>query len=173
LFESLQISQVSPWVDKSTTNSVGVTGNGSNDADARILRPLHIVEKKIHKKEVSEVVDTLERDEKEGEFGRFLLKTSKFRSKLTIDISKPSSVQAGSGSVGLYTAALQMRWSRGRAALNALRLATKSLTLCRFPSSSFMTTYDPSGIPISLAAAAPKKMSEHSSLSNKHQHKVS
>mmetsp|Transcript_12550 Transcript_12550/g.22771 ORF Transcript_12550/g.22771 Transcript_12550/m.22771 type:complete len:239 (+) Transcript_12550:115-831(+) len=58
LFKSLQVSKISLWVDKTTTNSVSVSSDGSHNADLRILCLFHIVKKKVHKQKMSKVVDT-------------------------------------------------------------------------------------------------------------------
>lgn len=59
LFESLKVTQVSLWVDKSATNRVGVASDGSDNANSSILCLLHVIEKQIHQEKVSEMVDAL------------------------------------------------------------------------------------------------------------------
>jgi hypothetical protein len=61
LFESLKLSKVGLWVDKSSSDSVGVSSDGSNDTQASVISTAHVVEQKVDKKEVSEMVDTLKK----------------------------------------------------------------------------------------------------------------
>lgn len=58
-FESLEFAKISPRVHETSTDSIGVSSDGANDADTGSLCPAHVLEKEIHKKKVSKMVDAL------------------------------------------------------------------------------------------------------------------
>jgi hypothetical protein len=58
LFKALKSAQVGLRIDQSTSDGVGVTSNGANNAATSILGPRHIIHKKVDEQKVSQVVDT-------------------------------------------------------------------------------------------------------------------
>lgn len=59
LGESLEISKISAWVNQTTSNSVGVSSDGANDADTAVLGTTHVVKQQVDQQKVTKVVDTL------------------------------------------------------------------------------------------------------------------
>ena len=56
LFQSLEVSEVGLRVDKSSTNGVGVSGDGTDDAATGALGLGHIVQEEVDQEEVSQMV---------------------------------------------------------------------------------------------------------------------
>lgn len=57
LFQSTEVTKIGSGVDKSSTNSVGVSGDGANNTNTGSLGLGHIVHKKVNQKKVPQMVD--------------------------------------------------------------------------------------------------------------------
>mmetsp|Transcript_34394 Transcript_34394/g.71617 ORF Transcript_34394/g.71617 Transcript_34394/m.71617 type:complete len:428 (+) Transcript_34394:260-1543(+) len=75
-FQPFEGSKISLGVDETSTDSVGVSSNGTDDTDAGILGTRHVVQKQVHKEEMPQMVHTHTHFEAVVGPGRFWVRRS-------------------------------------------------------------------------------------------------